>query len=310
MARAALGLHDVGMDLHRHSTHKFPNAGLLASSGGRNWQGVAAELRSHPAGDLPAIVPTQMELTLATRTIPGAHVSRKGAGVRQCTAVQAGTIWLCPVGVGEDDINISAPLAEVLHIYLPAERFSALASLYGDPRIRADTVRYLADLRDPLIRQIGLSILGELTRESSAGRMMVEAAALALTARVAQAYGHDRPDDADPFCGDRDCPERIKRAIEFIHDNLQRDLSVTELASVACLSPFHFARLFKRVTGKSPYTYVSGERLERARQLLTESRMSLTDVALSSGFSSQAAFSTAFKRVIGCTPGDYRYRTH
>lgn len=294
------------MDLHRHSAHKFPNAGLLASSAGRKWQGVAAELRSHPAGDLAAIVPTQMELTLATRTIPGAHVSRKGAGVRQRTAVEAGTIWLCPVGVGEDDINISAPLAEVLHIFLPAERFSALASLYGDARIRADTVRYLADIRDPLIRQIGLSILGELTRESSAGRMMVEAAALALTARVAQAYGHDRPDDAETFCGDRDCPERIKRAIEFIHDNLQRDLSVTELASVACLSPFHFARLFKRVTGKSPYTYVSGERLERARRLLTERRMSLTDVALSSGFSSQAAFSTAFKRVIGCTPGDYR----
>jgi AraC family transcriptional regulator len=296
------------MDLHRHGAHKFPQAGLLASSGGRNWQGVAAELRSHPAGDLPAIVPTQMEITLATRSMPGAHVSRKGAGVRQRTAVETGTVWLCPVGVGEDDINISAPLTEVLHIYLPAERFSALASLYGDARIRADAVRYLADVQDPLIRQIGLSILGELTRESSAGRMMVEAAALALTARVAQAYGHDRPEAADPFCGDRDCPERIRRAIDFIHDNLHRDLGVTELAAIACLSPFHFARLFKRVTGKTPCTYVSGARLERARRLLSERRMSLVEVALTSGFSSQAAFGTAFKRVVGCTPGAYRHR--
>ncbi|KQP59831.1 hypothetical protein ASF41_08890 [Methylobacterium sp. Leaf111] len=294
------------MDLHRHSAHKFPKAGLLATSRGRQWQGVAAELRSHPAGDLPAIVPTQMEITLATRRVPGAHVSRKGAGLRQRTAVEAGTIWLCPVGVGEDDINISAPLTEILHIYLPAERFAALANLYGDARIRADTVRYLADVPDPLIRQIGLSILSELVRESSAGRMMVEAAALALTARVAQAYGHDRPDRADPVCGDHDCPERIQRAIAFIRDNLDRDLSVTELAAAACLSPFHFARLFKRVTGKTPYGFVSAERLARARRLLAERKLPLVDVALSSGFSSQAAFSTAFKRVTGCTPGEYR----
>jgi AraC family transcriptional regulator len=123
---------------------------------------------------------------------------------------------------------------------------------------------------------------------------------------VAQAYGHDRPDGADAAGGDHGCPERIQRAIAFIRDNLDRDLSVTELAAAACLSPFHFARLFKRVTGKTPYGFVSAERLARARRLLAERKLPLVDVALSSGFSSQAAFSTAFKRVTGCTPGEYR----
>jgi AraC family transcriptional regulator len=296
----------AGMDLHRHGILKFPNAGLLASSHDRGWQGVAAELRSHPSGDLPAIVPTQMEITLATRRCPGAQVSRKGAGLRQQTAVEPGTIWLCPVGVGEDDINISAPLSEVLHIYLPEDRFKALADLYGDARIRADTVRYLADVQDPLIRQIGLSILGELVQESSAGRMMVESAALTLTARVAQAYGHDRPDSAAPSTEEGSCPDRIQRAIAFIRDNLERDLSITELAAVACLSPFHFARMFKRVTGQTPYGFVSAERLACACRLLADRKISILDVALRSGFSSQAAFGTAFKRAKGYTPSEYR----
>lgn len=294
------------MDLHRHGSRKFPNAGLLASSRERAWSGVAAELRSHPGGDLPAMVPTQMEVTLATRRCPGAFVSRKGAGIRQRTAVEAGTIWLCPVGVGEDDINISAPLEDVLHIYLPSDRFASLADAYGDARVRADAVRYLADVDDPLIRQVGLVILGELLRESSAGRMMVEAAALTLTARIAQAHGHDGPDLPSGADEGIRCPARIRRAIEFMQDNLDRNLTVSEIAEIACLSPFHFARTFKRATGKTPHAFVSAERLQRARKLLAQPSTSMSEIALRSGFSGQAAFGTAFKRVVGCTPGEFR----
>ena len=225
--------------------------------------------------------------------------------MRQRSPVDQGAIWLCPVGVGEDDISISAPLEEVLHIYLPTSRFSALADFYGDGRIRADAIRYLADLRDPLIRQIGLSIRAELVQETSAGRMMVESAALALTARVVHAYSHDRPEarQAEP---QTDCPKRILRTIDFIRDNLERDISVSELAAIACLSPFHFARIFKRVVGKTPHGFVSGERFDLARKLLHDSDISLVTIAHRTGFSNQAAFSTAFKRAVGCTPGDYR----
>ncbi|ODN71516.1 HTH-type transcriptional activator Btr [Methylobrevis pamukkalensis] len=293
------------MDLYHHGSRKFPKAGLVATSFARGWRGVAAELRSHPAGELPAIVPTQMEITLATRRSPGAFVARKGAGVRQRTAVEEGTIWLCPVGVGEDDISISAPLEEILHIYLPTDRFAALADLYGDSRISAHDVHYLADLRDPLIRQIGLAIRFELMRETSAGRMMVETAAMTLTARVVQAYGSDRPTSGDNP-NEVDCPKRIQRAIDYIRDNLERDISISDLAEIACLSPFHFARMFKRVTGRTPHGFVSAERFDLARKLLADPEVSLVTVAHRTGFSTQAAFGTAFKRATGSTPGDYR----
>ncbi|WP_157944661.1 helix-turn-helix domain-containing protein [Mangrovicella endophytica] len=296
------------MDLHSHGEFKFPNAGLVASSQGRGWSGVAAELRCHPPGNLPAIVPTQMEITLATRRSPGAFVSRKGAGHRQRTAVEAGTVWLCPVGVGEDDINISAALQDVLHIYLPTDRFAHLAELYGDRCIRADAVRYLADVDDDLIRQLGFSIHRELCGESAGGRMMVETASLALVARVSQTYGHDSPErPGAEAAGALPSASRIGRAIEFIRDNLDGELTVAELAEVACLSPFHFARMFKAVTGSTPHGFVSAARLGEARRLLVQGKLSLAEIAHRSGFSSQAAFSTAFKRAVGCSPRKYRH---
>lgn len=294
------------MDLHSHGAFKFPKAGLVASSQERGWSGVAAELRCHPPGELPAIVPTQMEITIATRRSPGAYVSRKGAGQRQRTAVEAGTVWFCPVGVAEDDIVISGALHDILHVYLPVERFAHMADLYGDPRIRADAVRYLADVDDDLVRQLGLAIGRELQAETSAGRMLVEAASLSLVARVAQMYGHDRPERAEAGEAASTCQARIRRVTDFIRDNLDRDLTVAELAEVACLSPFHFSRMFKAVTGSTPHSFVSAARLEEARRLLSRTAAPLGEIAHRSGFSGQSAFNIAFKRATGCTPGDYR----
>lgn len=295
------------MEHYGHGEQKFPQAGVLATSTGRGWAGIGAEIRCHPAGDLPAIVPEQFELTLACRKTEGAFVRRKGAGQRQCAAVEQGAIWLCPVGVGEDEINISAPLPEILHVYLPCERFTDLADQYGDARIRADAIRYLSDVRDPLIRQLGHAIRDELLHETSAGRMLVETAALALTARLAQAYAHDRPQGAVIAMG-ADCPQSIRRAVEFINDNPEREMSVAELAAVACLSPFHFARMFRRVTGQTPHAFVSAARFEMAKKLLADRDAPLVTIAHRSGFSSQAAFSSAFKRATGWSPGAWRDR--
>lgn len=294
-------------DLLAHGERKFPNAGVLLSSAGRGWRGVAAEVRAHPAGNLPALVPTQMELTLALNGNSNARVSRKGNGCRQDTFVRDGTLWLCPVGVGEDDTHISGHLPEILHIYLAPHRFTELACLYGDYRVRADAVRYLAGVEDDLIRQLAYSILGELRNESAGGRLLVETAALTLTARLAHAYSVDFVERGHGTA-DRACNLRIRRAISFIHDNLGTDLSVAQLANVACLSAFHFSRLFKDVTGKTPHAYVSEKRFEVVKRRLVESQAPLAAIAVEAGFSTQAAFARRFRAVTGFTPGEFRRR--
>jgi AraC family transcriptional regulator len=89
-------------------------------------------------------------------------------------------------------------------------------------------------------------------------------------------------------------------------ENYTRDLRLEELARIAGISRFHFAREFKRVTGTSPHQYLINLRIQRAKALLTESKMPLVEVGLRSGFSHQSHFTRLFRRFTGATPQSYR----
>jgi AraC family transcriptional regulator len=99
---------------------------------------------------------------------------------------------------------------------------------------------------------------------------------------------------------------QLQRALEYILDNLGQNLSLTELAGVAHLSPYHFSRLFKQTIGMAPHQYVLQQRLDRAKRLLVESQMPIAHVASHLGFSDQSHFSYHFKRVFGVTPASLR----
>src|SRR6185295_1227110 len=79
---------------------------------------------------------------------------------------------------------------------------------------------------------------------------------------------------------------RLRRAIEFMHDNFSRELAVEEIASAAYLSEYHFARLFKQITGVTPHVYLANIRLERARKLLADTSLSISQIATRVGYQS------------------------
>jgi AraC family transcriptional regulator len=79
-----------------------------------------------------------------------------------------------------------------------------------------------------------------------------------------------------------------------------------QLAAVAHLSPYHFARQFKAATGLPPHQYIVARRVERAQQLLRRGDHSLAEVAARTGFSDQSQFCNHFKRLVGVTPGRFR----
>ena len=99
---------------------------------------------------------------------------------------------------------------------------------------------------------------------------------------------------------------RLRRAIEFMHDNYSRELGLEEIAQAAYLSEYHFARLFKRIAGVTPHSYLANLRLERARELLTTTTRPISEIAGMVGYQSQSHFTKAFKAVTGLTPGSYR----
>ena len=92
----------------------------------------------------------------------------------------------------------------------------------------------------------------------------------------------------------------------FLHANMDRTVSVAEPAREACLSPFHFHRLFTSFHGITPHRYLTRLRLARARSLLRSSERSVADVACACGFESLGSFTTLFTRTIGVSPARFR----
>lgn len=103
-----------------------------------------------------------------------------------------------------------------------------------------------------------------------------------------------------------DITQRINRVIDFLRENLDRPHRLEELARVACLSEFHFHRIFTAATGETVGEFTNRLRLEKAARLLTKSRLKLTEIALECGFSSSATFSRSFRHVFETTPSEYR----
>jgi AraC family transcriptional regulator len=99
---------------------------------------------------------------------------------------------------------------------------------------------------------------------------------------------------------------RIRRAVELMHARLEDELSIEELAGAAYLSPFHFARLFKKLTGASPHAYLAALRHARAQKLLAETDLSITEISARVGYSSPSHFTRAFRQATGLTPRAFR----
>ena len=96
---------------------------------------------------------------------------------------------------------------------------------------------------------------------------------------------------------------QLRQIIEYVHEHLSQELSLTALAEQVNLSAYHFARIFKNSLRLSPHQYVLRNRVERAKQLIANSATTrLTDIGLQVGFYDQAHFAKSFKQVVGCSP--------
>jgi AraC-like DNA-binding protein len=97
-----------------------------------------------------------------------------------------------------------------------------------------------------------------------------------------------------------------KRLVEYIAKRLDKKISLTDLANVAKLSRYHFARAFKQSFGEPPHRYLMRRRIERAKTLLENPAASVTDIAIEVGFADPVSFASAFRRSVGTTPTNYR----
>lgn len=211
----------------------------------------------------------------------------------------AGSLRIVPPGAAahvEIETAPSQPCFMLVHLYVPAQAFTeaGLAPRAGlgcpgpglvDPWL-ATLARRIAALDDPPTPieagYLGLAALAHLVARYSerGGASFVAKGGLATW--------------------------QLKRVLEAIEADLAGELTLAELAATCRLSPFHFARSFRRSTGQPPHAYVTNRRIARAKDLLADRRASVIDVAAAVGFDNPGHFAKVFRRSTGVTPSRYR----
>lgn len=289
----------------RDSPERPATITLLGSSGGRDWEGLHAGRWNCSAGNLGDLdfggiqVHVLLDGSLSIDW-------RAGLRRRKWNAVP-GTVWLPRSGAQEGRVYLHGEIREIVQLMLPAPLLSrtALREFCVDPdKVR---LKYRGGFRDPLIEQVARHVRAELLNPAPAGKMLVEALALALGAHMLRHHSNLRPASVVlPRARGALDPVRLRRVKEFIETHLADELTIEVLANEVALSPFHFARAFKAATGTAPHVYLSNLRIERAKRLIAEGRLPLIEIAGLCGCSSQSYFTTWFKRNVGATPGAYR----
>ena len=102
-------------------------------------------------------------------------------------------------------------------------------------------------------------------------------------------------------------PGTMRRVREHVEAHFSESIDLAELAAIAGLSVFHFARQFKQSAGITPHQYLVERRIERAREMLARTDLSLSEIAIATGFSDQSHFARHFRQMLGMTPGQFRW---
>ncbi|MCH8506130.1 MAG: AraC family transcriptional regulator [Ectothiorhodospiraceae bacterium] len=156
--------------------------------------------------------------------------------------------------------------------------------------------------RDPFITHTLETLWQELALEDETSQLFLESAVTSLLARL-ERLAEQRSRGRAPRGGL--AAWQSSRVLDYMREHLSRPISLCELAELVQLSPCHFARAFHQSHGLPPHRYLTRLRLEKARALLAQTGLSVTEIATATGYSSQH-LARRFQRYMGCTPSQYR----
>ena len=166
--------------------------------------------------------------------------------------------------------------------------------------------RVRAPENDERLARMARDLAEELTRAEAGQAAFIAALMEQLTLHLLRRYANVKRAPEVELSRVGLVDRRIRRAVELMHARLAEDVSLDEMAAAAYLSPFHFARLFKKLMGNSPHAYLAALRAARAQTLLAESDMSVTEIAARVGHGSPSHFTKAFRQATGLTPREFR----
>ncbi|WP_226889764.1 helix-turn-helix domain-containing protein [Nostoc sp. MG11] len=271
----------------------FPRA-PITSSAGANWDHILLVHHHQPAFSVPEHCLPYHQICIKLG---------KPYLFRQVVDGRAETLQVVPGESGLYLANLNQSFcwdreAEFLQLYLAPELFRQISEeTWGNDSI--ELIPQPSALSDPLIVQIGLALKTTLETENLDSRLYADSMTHALAMHLLFQYS-TRKSAVLPSRGS--LPQQpLKQTIDYIQENLNQNVSLAELAEIAKLSPYHFARLFKQSTGLPPHQYQIKCRVDRAKDLL-KTNLEIADIAQIVGFSSQGHLNYHFKRLVGITP--------
>lgn len=274
----------------------------VLSSAGRAWRGLEVMQLRHSLTEVsvPAFASHIVTLYLGR---PSSDVF-KVDGRRYKRLQTKGDLVVLPAGVpSEWQWSGLEQEQDDLYMHLTPAFVSEVAA---GADLNPDGVELVArfDVRDSLIEHVGMALLAELKAEGVAGRLYAESLATQLAVQLLRRYTA-----AEHIIREHKgelAPHRLRRALDYINDDLARDLTLTEVARHVGISPYWFARMFKQSTGLAPHRYVIEQRIAQAKRLLSGTKLPIAEIALQIGCHSQSQLNNLFRRHAGTTPKAYR----
>jgi AraC family transcriptional regulator len=240
------------------------------------------------------------------------HLICLSSGARRTTEVQlGGSPWQKALGgpMALEFLPAGMPFAlrwrEPNDVITISIQPAFVMNVLGSDAREISLPQYWGTRNETHITQLVLAMANDVRDGSPGGRIVGESLGAALVAQLATKVG---------VVGERLphkvglAPKTLRTILDCIQADLCGDLSLRRLAGLTGMSLDGFIRSFKRSTGVPPHQYVLRKRVESAQALLADRRLSLTEIALRTGFSDQSHFSKIFRRMIGVAPRSYRQR--
>lgn len=263
------------------------------------WSGIYVEHHQQAAFDLPEQTGSQHIICVHQFQQP-TQLERSLDGKHQLEEVSCGEIAIIPAQVAHQlrwkhPGDFTLVMLDPTHIHRVVQPTIDVENVELKPQIA---------IPDPFVYQIVQALNSELEFGGIAGRLMLESLTATLSIHLLRHYATHKFNVPEPKGGLSKA--QVGYVITFIEEHLEQDLSLEVMANLIQLSPHYFASLFKQSVGQSPHQYVLRSRVERSKQLLKQSELAIAQIAQCVGFQNQSHFTTAFRRMVGCTPKAYR----
>lgn len=269
------------------------------------WSGFMLERDLCRAGSAKTIFYPHTSLVLVTSG--SVAVEDQALQVNRRFVARRGSVTLWPAGHESKAISwapdrIRSAPTEMVRVQLNLSLLERLAP--EEVRAVSQRLTQQAGVEDPALVTLVQLMASEVLAACPTGPLFGESLCLALATHVAQRYATG-PTKSRSQRGGLSL-RQLERVRGYIDNRLDCDLSLTELAAVADLSPQHFAGAFRRSMNVTPHQYVLRQRVEKAKVMLVTPGASIADLAAALGFASQSHFTDVFRKIVGTTPSRFR----